>query len=147
MLTIFNPREMLLLDRNLRRVFKFWSVWWCRVKREALPGAHKKQWVSLLDKQKKKKPLSFSNLLPKLCHPNTNKSHVTAAQLSRLPFTRGPGHPLSNRRAAPKRFTKCKGVSDPKSPSLPCSSRRLPRLEPLLAWHNPTSSSCFHAAF
>lgn len=47
--------------------------------------------------RKKKKTLSFSNLLPKLYHPNTNKGHVTAAKRSLLPFTCGPGHQLSNR--------------------------------------------------
>lgn len=98
-------------------------------------------------KKKKKKTLSFSNLLPKLYHPNTNKGHVTAAKRSPLPFTCRPGHRLSNSQAAPKKCAKCKQASKPKSPSLPCSSQRLPRLEPLAAWHNPTSNSCFHVAF
>lgn len=37
--------------------------------------------------------------------------------------------------------------SNPKFPSLPCSSQRSLRLEPLPAWHNPSSHCCFHAPF
>lgn len=109
---------MLLLDRNLRRLFKLSPVWWCRGKRKALPGSRTKQWVSLLEK-KKKKTLSFSNLLPKLSHPKTNKGHVTAAKCSRLPFTCGPGHQLSNKPGSSKKICQMQTSERHQIPSPP----------------------------
>lgn len=46
-----------------------------------------------------------------------------------------------------QRICQMQTSSDPKFPSLPCSSRRSLRLEPLPAWHNPGSNCFFHAPF
>lgn len=67
-----------------------------------------------------KKPLSFSNLLPKLCHPNTNKGHVIAAERHQLPGTRGPGGPLPPSTAAPREPCHTPTSERAQTPSLLC---------------------------
>lgn len=112
------------------------QVFQSRGKREALP----KHNGFPFQKKKQKEPQLFQPASLSLPHQHKRSPCVCCKAAGTAMDVKPCLH-------SSQRICQMQTSSDPKFPSLPCSSWRSLRLEPLPAWHNPGSNCCFHAPF